>query len=84
MKYLDEFRNPELAKRLLDQIHAVTTRPWAIMEICGGQTHSIIRHGLDQLLPPRDRVDPRAGLPGLRHAARDDRQGDRDRRAGPR
>ena len=51
MKYLDEFSNPELARRLIDEIHAVTTRPWAMMEVCGGQTHSIIRHGIDQLLP---------------------------------
>jgi hydrogenase expression/formation protein HypD len=51
MKYLDEFQDPALAKRLLDDIHATTTQPWAMMEVCGGQTHSIIRHGLDQLLP---------------------------------
>ena len=51
MKYLDEFNDPELAKRLLDDIHATATRPWAMMEVCGGQTHSIIRHGIDQLLP---------------------------------
>jgi hydrogenase expression/formation protein HypD len=51
VKYLDEFSDPDLAARLVDQIHAVTTRPWAIMEVCGGQTHSIIRHGIDQLLP---------------------------------
>ncbi|MFI6168558.1 hydrogenase formation protein HypD [Nocardia sp. NPDC051052] len=51
MKYLDEFSNPELAAKLLDQIRSVTTRRWAIMEVCGGQTHSIIRHGIDQLLP---------------------------------
>ena len=51
MKYLDEFSDPDLAKRLVDEIHAVTTRPWAMMEVCGGQTHSIIRHGIDQLLP---------------------------------
>ncbi len=51
MKYLDEFRDPVLAKTLLDEIHRVTTQPWTIMEICGGQTHSIMRHGLDQLLP---------------------------------
>jgi hydrogenase expression/formation protein HypD len=51
MKYLDEFSNPDLAKKLLDQIHAATTQPWAMMEVCGGQTHSIIRHGIDQLLP---------------------------------
>jgi hydrogenase expression/formation protein HypD len=52
MKYLDEFHDPHLAKRLFDEIGAVVTRPWAIMEVCGGQTHSIIRHGIDQLLPP--------------------------------
>jgi hydrogenase expression/formation protein HypD len=51
MKYLEEFRNPEIARRLLDEIRAVTTRPWAMMEVCGGQTHSIIRNGIDQLLP---------------------------------
>jgi hydrogenase expression/formation protein HypD len=51
VRYLDEFSNPDLARRLVDQIHAVTTRPWAMMEVCGGQTHSIIRHGIDQLLP---------------------------------
>ncbi|HET7327815.1 MAG TPA: hydrogenase formation protein HypD [Nocardioidaceae bacterium] len=51
MKYLDEFSNPDLARRLLDQVHAATTQPWAMMEVCGGQTHSIIRHGIDQLLP---------------------------------
>ena len=51
MKYLDEFGNPDLAKRLLEQIHDATTGQWALMEVCGGQTHSIIRHGIDQLLP---------------------------------
>ncbi|MEW2546418.1 hydrogenase formation protein HypD [Streptomyces sp. NPDC047002] len=51
MKYLDEFSDPALARKLLDQIHATVTRPWALMEVCGGQTHSIIRHGIDQLLP---------------------------------
>jgi len=51
MKYLDEFSNPDLAKNLLDQIHSATTQSWALMEVCGGQTHSIIRHGIDQLLP---------------------------------
>jgi hydrogenase expression/formation protein HypD len=51
MKYLDEFSDPDLARRLLEQIHETVTRPWAMMEVCGGQTHSIIRHGIDQLLP---------------------------------
>jgi hydrogenase expression/formation protein HypD len=51
MKYLEEFSDPDLAKRLLDDIHATVTQPWALMEVCGGQTHSIIRHGIDQLIP---------------------------------
>jgi len=51
VKYLDEFQDPALAARLLDDIRATVTKPWAMMEVCGGQTHSIIRHGLDQLLP---------------------------------
>jgi hydrogenase expression/formation protein HypD len=51
VKYIEEFNDPELARRLLDDIHATVTRPWAMMEVCGGQTHSIIRHGIDQLLP---------------------------------
>ncbi len=51
MKYLDEFRDPELAKNILAEIHKTVTRPWVIMEICGGQTHSIIRNGIDQVLP---------------------------------
>src|ERR1700754_4035860 len=51
MKYLDEFSDPDLAKKLLDQIHAAPPRPSAMTERCGGQHHSIIRHGIDQLLP---------------------------------
>lgn len=51
MKYLDEFSDPDLAGRLLDEIRGMVTRPWAIMEVCGGQTHTIIRNGIDQLLP---------------------------------
>ena len=52
MKYLDEFRDPDLARGLLAEIRRTVTRPWTIMEICGGQTHSILRHGIDRLLPP--------------------------------
>ncbi len=51
MKYIDEFRNPEIAKRILRKIKETVTRRWVIMEICGGQTHSILKHGIDQLLP---------------------------------
>jgi len=51
MKYLSEFRNGETAQRMAKEIRSVSTRPWAIMEVCGGQTHCIIRNGIDQLLP---------------------------------
>ncbi|MGP0628913.1 hydrogenase formation protein HypD [Nitrospina sp. 32_T5] len=51
MKFLDEFRDPEAARRLADALHKTVTRPWRIMEVCGGQTHSIVKHGIDQLLP---------------------------------
>ena len=50
MKYLDEFRDPAAAKALVDSIRRSATRTWTIMEVCGGQTHSIIRNGIDQLL----------------------------------
>jgi hydrogenase expression/formation protein HypD len=51
MKYLTEFRNGEIAQRMAREIAAVATRPWKIMEVCGGQTHSIIKNGIDQMLP---------------------------------
>jgi hydrogenase expression/formation protein HypD len=51
MKYLTEFRNGQIAQRMAREIAAVTTRPWKIMEVCGGQTHSIIKNGIDQMLP---------------------------------
>ena len=51
MKYLDEFRDPVLAEKLFKEIRQTATRKWVMMEVCGGQTHSIIRNGIDQLLP---------------------------------
>ncbi|NJN18218.1 MAG: hydrogenase formation protein HypD [Oscillochloris sp.] len=63
MKYLDEYRDPELARRLFDEIARITTRSWAIMEVCGGQTHSIIRNGIDQLLPPEIELIHGPGCP---------------------
>lgn len=53
MKFLDEYRDPERARRLAEQIAAEVTRPWVLMEVCGGQTHAIVRYGLDRLLPDR-------------------------------
>jgi hydrogenase expression/formation protein HypD len=51
MKYLDEYRNPRLAQSIIHEIRRVQTKPWVIMEVCGGQTHSIVKHGIDRLLP---------------------------------
>ncbi len=51
MKHLDEYRDRDAAERLIEAIARTVTRPWTIMEVCGGQTHAIMRHGLDQLLP---------------------------------
>ena len=51
MKYLDEYRDGELARRLAREIHRITTQPWNIMEVCGGQTHAIVKFGIDELLP---------------------------------
>ena len=51
MKYLDEYRDRKIAEKLVSEIKRTMTRPWTIMEICGGQTHSIVKYGLDQLLP---------------------------------
>jgi len=51
MKFLDEYRDGELAQKLAAEIHRVTTKPWTIMEVCGGQTHAIVKFGIDELLP---------------------------------
>ena len=51
MKYLDEYRDGRKARQLADAIRRATTRPWTIMEICGGQTHAIVKFGIDELLP---------------------------------
>jgi hydrogenase expression/formation protein HypD len=52
MKYVDEYRNAEAVQHYAKAIAQLVTRPWTIMEICGGQTHSIVKYGLDNLLPP--------------------------------
>jgi pullulanase/glycogen debranching enzyme len=51
MKYLDEYRDAEAARQLADAIARITTRPWVLMEVCGGQTHAIVKFGIDELLP---------------------------------
>ncbi|MBC7351155.1 MAG: hydrogenase formation protein HypD [Thermogutta sp.] len=52
MKYLAEFRDAQAVQAWLERLRRTVTRPWTIMEICGGQTHSFLRFGLDELLPP--------------------------------
>jgi hydrogenase expression/formation protein HypD len=51
MKYLDEYRDDQVAQKIVEEIRRVATRPWVLMEVCGGQTHSIVKYGLDTLLP---------------------------------
>ena len=51
MKFISEYRDAELVRNTIGEIHRTITQPWVIMEICGGQTHAIVRHGIDQLLP---------------------------------
>jgi hydrogenase expression/formation protein HypD len=51
VKYLDEYRDAELARQLAQKIHRITTKPWTLMEVCGGQTHAIVKFGIDELLP---------------------------------
>lgn len=47
MKYLDEYRDPAAARKLLGEIRKTATRPWTLMEVCGGQIHGLLRHGIE-------------------------------------
>ncbi len=53
MKYVDEYRNSEIAKRYIEEIWKVTKGNWMIMEVCGGQTHTIIKYNIDEVLPSK-------------------------------
>jgi hydrogenase expression/formation protein HypD len=63
MRYLDEYRDAGAARGLAAQIRAMTTRPWTIMEICGGQTHTIVKYGLEEMLPESMRLVHGPGCP---------------------
>ena len=52
MKFVDEYRDGDAARKLADAIARTVTRPWTIMEVCGGQTHTIVKYGIDEVLPP--------------------------------
>lgn len=63
MKFLDEYRDAELVNRYAAAIRRIVTRPWTLMEICGGQTHSIVRYGIDVMLPPEVELVHGPGCP---------------------
>ena len=63
MKFIDEYRDAAVVKGLTAAIAACTTQPWTIMEICGGQTHSIVKYGLDEMLPSMVRLVHGPGCP---------------------
>ena len=63
MKYLSEYRDPALAARLLDELRRTVTRPWTVMEVCGGQTHTLVRQGIDEVLPAGMRMIHGPGCP---------------------
>src|SRR5512132_3889555 len=63
MKYVSEYRDSSLVNRVIDEIAHTVTRPWTLMEICGGQTHAIVRYGIDQLLPPEIEMIHGPGCP---------------------
>ena len=63
MKYLDEYRDGEAAKTLTAAIVRIVTRPWTLMEVCGGQTHTIVKYGIDRILPPEVELVHGPGCP---------------------
>jgi hydrogenase expression/formation protein HypD len=63
MKYIDEYRDSALAGKLVDEIHRITTKPWSLMEVCGGQTHTLVKQGIDEALPKGIRMIHGPGCP---------------------
>lgn len=63
MKFIDEYRDPVAATQLLAVINQTITRPWTLMEVCGGQTHAIVKFGIDELLPNQIRLIHGPGCP---------------------
>ena len=63
MKYIDEYRDARVARRLVAEIRRATTHPWTLMEICGGQTHTIVKQGIDEMLPDGVRMIHGPGCP---------------------
>jgi len=72
MKYLNEYRNFEATKKMIDEIHKIATKEWQIMEICGGQTHSLVKNGILELLPKKCSNDSRSRLSCLCNTSKSD------------
>jgi hydrogenase expression/formation protein HypD len=63
MKYLDEYRDARIARALIADLAKRVTRPWVLMEICGGQTHTLMRYGIDELIPSQIELVHGPGCP---------------------
>ena len=63
MKYVSEYRDADMVAQYLEEIRQTVTRPWAIMEVCGGQTHSLVKNGILNMLPPEVRMIHGPGCP---------------------
>ena len=63
MKYLSEYRDPAMVEKYLNRLHQITTRDWTLMEVCGGQTHSLVKNGILDMLPEKIRMVHGPGCP---------------------
>lgn len=63
MKYMSEYRSSEVVKQYVDELHKITTQPWTIMEVCGGQTHSLVKNGILDIIPKNVRMVHGPGCP---------------------
>ena len=63
MKYLDEYRSEALAQKIVGEIRRIVTKPWVLMEVCGGQTHTIVKYGIDHMIPPEVELVHGPGCP---------------------
>ena len=63
MKYVDEYRNADAVQKLIAEIRSAATRKWTLMEVCGGQTHTIVKYGLDTILPDKIELVHGPGCP---------------------
>ena len=69
MKFIDEYRQSDLARRLANEIAQMTSMPLKFMEVCGGHTHTIFKYGIEDLLPPNIEMIHGPGMPGVRDSA---------------